>query len=92
MRYSTKTIEEEEIAIGSDLGSQLVLFNDDFNTFEWVIHCLIKYCEHLPEQAEQCAWIVHTKGKCVVKKGAHSELLNICAALLQCGLTAKVIQ
>jgi ATP-dependent Clp protease adaptor protein ClpS len=53
---------------------ELVLFNDDFNTFEFVIETLIEVCEHDLHQAEQCAWITHFKGKCKVKEGTFNEL------------------
>ncbi len=52
----------------------LILFNDDHNTFDFVIETLIDVCEHDPLQAEQCALIVHYKGKCQVKSGTHNEL------------------
>jgi ATP-dependent Clp protease adaptor protein ClpS len=53
---------------------QLVLHNDDFNTFDFVIQTLIEVCEHDVEQAEQCAWIVHFNGKCAVKSGDYEDL------------------
>lgn len=52
----------------------LILFNDDHNTFDFVIETLIDVCEHDPLQAEQCALIVHHKGKCQVKSGTYNEL------------------
>jgi len=52
----------------------LILFNDDHNTFDFVIETLIDVCEHDPLQAEQCALIVHHKGKCQVKSGSYNEL------------------
>lgn len=69
---------------------ELVLYNDDVNTFEHVINCLIKYCQHDVYQAEQCAWIVHTKGKCIVKSGEYSSLEPICTALSDQGLSAQI--
>jgi ATP-dependent Clp protease adaptor protein ClpS len=68
----------------------LVLYNDDYNTFDHVIDCLVKYCEHNAMQAEQCAWIVHTNGKCAVKSGGYEELEPICVGLLDNGLSAKI--
>jgi len=53
---------------------ELTLFNDEYNTFDFVIETLIEVCGHDPYQAEQCAWIAHFKGKCPVKEGAFSEL------------------
>jgi ATP-dependent Clp protease adaptor protein ClpS len=52
----------------------LILFNDDFNTFDFVISTLVEVCDHEPLQAEQCALIVHYKGKCPVKSGTYNEL------------------
>jgi len=53
---------------------QLILHNDDFNTFDFVIETLVEVCDHEPEQAEQSAYIVHFKGKCSVKKGSYEDL------------------
>jgi len=53
---------------------KLVLFNDDFNSFDFVIDALIEVCEHDPLQAETCAWITHYKGKCAVKNGSANQL------------------
>lgn len=69
---------------------QLVLYNDDHNTFDHVINCLVEYCKHDVYQAEQCAWIVHTKGKCAVKSGEYTLLEPLCTALLDKGLSAQI--
>ncbi len=53
---------------------ELILFNDDVNSFDFVIECLIEVCEHEPEQAEQCAITAHFKGKCGIKSGSLNEL------------------
>ena len=68
----------------------IVLYNDDVNTFDFVISQLIKYCKHQPIQAEQCAYLVHHKGRCQVKSGAYDELVPVCSALLENGLTAEI--
>lgn len=68
----------------------IVLYNDDVNTFDHVIECLIRYCKHSLNQAEQCATIVHYNGKCAVKNGSYDELKPICEALLENGLSAKI--
>lgn len=73
-----------------DEGEKLVLYNDDINTFDHVIRCLIRYCDHEAEQAEQCAWIVHLKGRCIVKLGTYVELLPIQSALCDQGLSASI--
>ena len=69
----------------------LVLYNDDFNTFDHVIYMLINVCEHSAEQAEQCSLIVHYKGKCSVKSGSYSDLKPRCTKLLDAGLSAEII-
>jgi ATP-dependent Clp protease adaptor protein ClpS len=56
---------------------KLVLYNDDQHDFLYVIACLIRYCQHDPVQAEQCAIIAHSKGKCAVKSGIFLELFDI---------------
>jgi ATP-dependent Clp protease adaptor protein ClpS len=68
----------------------IVLYNDDHNTFQHVIECLRKYCKHTLEQAEQCTVIIHHNGKCGVKNGSYKELKPICETLLEKGLTAKI--
>ncbi len=69
---------------------ELILYNDDVNTFDHVIECLVKYCGHDLQQAEQCAWLVHTKGKCAVKSGDYSSLEPLCTALCDHGLSAQI--
>ncbi len=69
---------------------QLILFNDDVNTFDFVIETLVKICGHDPLQAEQCTIIVHFKGKCNVKQGTFEKLEPMCTALLDRGLTAEI--
>lgn len=68
----------------------IIVYNDDHNTFDHVITCFIKYCGHTPVQAEQCAFIIHNKGKCDVKHGSYDKLKPVCEALLENGLTAKI--
>lgn len=81
---------EEEILTQEEKLNNIILFNDDVNTFEWVIECLMQYCEHDSIQAEQCAHIVHFTGKCAVKKGTLNKLKPICETLLQKGLSAEI--
>ena len=68
----------------------IIVYNDDHNTFDHVINCLIKYCGHSMEQAEQCTMIIHYNGKCDVKHGSYDKLKPVCEALLERGLTAKI--
>ena len=69
---------------------QIILYNDNVNTFDHVIECLVKICNHSQIQAEQCAYIVHYKGKCSVKTGPLNELIPKCNLLLEEGLSAEV--
>jgi len=71
--------------------NEIVLFNDDVNTFDHVIETLIRVCNHTTEQAEQCAILVHYKGKCTVKTGSFEELKPQCTQLLEAGLSAEII-
>jgi ATP-dependent Clp protease adaptor protein ClpS len=68
----------------------LIVYNDDFNTFDHVIESLIKVCKHEAEQAEQCTWLIHFKGKCQVKRGVYEKLAPMCTALLERGITAEI--
>lgn len=87
-------VEVEEVLL-EDLvdieESELVVFNDDFNTFEHVTKILIKVCQHTTEQAEQCTLIIHYKGKCAVKKGSREKLKPLCQAILDAGIQAAVL-
>ncbi len=69
----------------------LVLHNDEVNTFDFVILSLIEVCKHTVEQAEQCTWLVHYKGKCEVKSGSFDFLEPMCTALLTRGLSAEIV-
>jgi len=89
---STKEKIVEEVAIDELLGNQnvIVLFNDDVNTFDHVIDTLVAVCDHDPIQAEQCAFIIHYKGKCEIKSGPMKELIPMCTKLLDAGLSAEI--
>jgi len=69
---------------------KLMLANDDIHTFEYVIDSLVKVCGHSREQAEQCAYLIHLKGKCDVKRGSLKELTNMLTALSKLELTATI--
>ena len=92
MNYSTQTQGEELTLVKEQVVDQqnLVVFNDDFNTFDHVIEALIKVCKHEVEQAEQCTWIIHFNGKCQVKVGEYTKLEPMCTALLERGITAEI--
>ena len=68
----------------------LVVWNDEVNTFEWVITTLIEICNHSPEQAEQCAIIIDSKGKYAVKDGSYPELKPMCDAITERGINATI--
>lgn len=69
----------------------LVVFNDDVNTFEHVTRILIKVCKHTQEQAEQCTVIIHYKGRCAVKKGSRNKLKPMCQSILDAGIQAAIL-
>ena len=78
------TIEE------TDINKKIIVYNDEVNSFQHVINCLMKYCKHDIEQAEQCAWIIHTKGKCSIKEGTYDNLKPMKEALTENGISAKI--
>ena len=90
---STKEKIQEEVQVETKALNlnEIVLYNDDVNTFDHVIDTLIYACDHTAEQAEQCSILVHFKGKCIVKTGAFKDLKPRCSKLLQAGLSAEII-
>ncbi len=68
----------------------LVVHNDDFNTFDFVIKTLIEVCEHEPQQAEQCTFIIHHNGKCTVRSADYNTLKPMYRNILDRGLTATI--
>ena len=86
-----KTQQETDVLEAVDTNNEIVLFNDDVNTFDHVIDTLIRVCKHTSEQAEQCAILVHYKGKCIVKNGSYDQLEPQCTQLLEAGLSAEII-
>ena len=83
----TDLLEAIEITDVKDL----IVYNDDFNTFEHVIATLIRVCRHTPEQAEQCTWLIHHKGKCKVKEGSFEELQPMQEEICEAGIDAKIV-
>jgi len=71
-------------------GSDLILFNDDVHSFEYVIEILVEVCDHEPFQAEQCTFIAHYKGRCAVKSGIYSELKPKSDEMMRRGLTVSI--
>lgn len=90
---SAKEKTSEELLVEETVSTQneIVLYNDDVNTFDHVIETLIYACDHTSQQAEQCSLIVHYKGKCTVKTGEYDDLKPRCSKLLEAGLSAEII-
>jgi ATP-dependent Clp protease adaptor protein ClpS len=90
---STKERVLEDLLVEEETQQQneIVLYNDEINTFDHVIETLIGVCDHTPEQAEQCSIIVHHNGKCTVKTGDYDDLKPRCSKLLQAGLSAEIV-
>ena len=86
-KTSEELLLEEEVLTQNEI----VLYNDEVNTFDHVIETLIYACEHTPEQAEQCSIIVHHNGKCTVKTGPYDDLKPQCSTLLEAGLSAEIV-
>lgn len=88
--FETDTLELTETKAITQKEKAIVVYNDDVNTFDFVIETLVRYCQHEPEQAMQCTYLIHYKGQCAVKNGSFQKLKPICEALLENGLTAKI--
>lgn len=91
---STKYDENVDVLVEDEIDSgyksQLIVYNDDFNTFDWVIQCFMEVCNHTFEQSEQLSLIVHFKGKATVKTGSFSVLKPMKDALIERGLSAVI--
>jgi ATP-dependent Clp protease adaptor protein ClpS len=81
---------EEFYDVDGDEGKSLILHNDEVNTFEFVIESLIEVCKHTNEQAEQCTYLIHYKGKCDVKRGSFEYLRPMRHELVERGLNATI--
>ncbi|MBP9740359.1 MAG: ATP-dependent Clp protease adaptor ClpS [Chitinophagaceae bacterium] len=68
----------------------LIVWNDEVNTFDWVIETLVEVCGHSEEQAEQCAMLIHFKGKYAVKNGDYDTLKPMCNSITERGINATV--
>jgi ATP-dependent Clp protease adaptor protein ClpS len=93
MRSSTQSLESVEaleLVETTDV-YDLVIFNDDVNTFDHVIKTLIRVCKHTPEQAEQCTFLIHYKGKCSVKNGSFDDLKPMREAICEVGIDARIL-
>lgn len=81
---------DTDVLTSPDEPCSLIVWNDEVNTFEWVIETLIEVCGHSYEQAEQCSYIIHFKGKYAVKEGAYDDLKPLCDAITERGIGATV--
>ncbi len=91
-QHNTQELEEvlmDELTAEGQI-TQIVVLNDDYNTFEWVIECFMDILQHSNEQSEQLAWIIHTKGRASVKVGPFEELKPLKDALVDRGLNAII--
>ena len=82
---------EEEVLEKVDNENEIIVYNDDVNTFDHVIEVLVKACDHEPMQAEQCALLIHYKGKCGVKSGSIKDLEPRCSKILEEGISAEIV-
>lgn len=91
MSVKEKTKKDQGKSLSKSDYHEIILYNDDINTFDHVIEILIKVCEHSATQAEQCALIVHYKGQCSVKSGTLFDLKPRVKKMIEANLTAKII-
>jgi len=82
--------QETDVLVDPIFPFSLIVWNDEVNTFEWVIETLIEVCGHSEEQAEQCAMLIHTKGKYAVKRGDYDTLKPMCDAITERGIGATI--
>ena len=89
------TIEKTKVRVSTKeataVNNEIIVYNDDVNTFDHVIETLVQVCKHTPEQAEQCSLIIHYNGKCTVKTDVLEKLKPQCTQLLEAGLSAEII-
>ena len=86
----TKQVADTDALTTTENSCSLIVWNDEVNTFEWVIETLVTVCGHGPEQAEQCAMFIHYKGKYAVKKGDYDTLKPMCNSITERGIGATV--
>jgi ATP-dependent Clp protease adaptor protein ClpS len=92
-QYQSSDLEETDLLTETGNYYSLVVWNDEVNTFDWVIETLMEICGHQQEQAEQCALFIHTRGKYAVKNGSYKFLKPQCDAILdrKIGATIEVL-
>jgi ATP-dependent Clp protease adaptor protein ClpS len=87
---NTKFSEDLDVLTATEESCTLIIWNDEVNTFQWVIETLIDICGHSEQQAEQCAMIIHSKGKYAVKQGTYDVLKPMCDAITERGIGATI--
>ncbi len=85
-----ESLADVEVLTDPEEPYSLIVWNDEVNSFDWVIQTLIEVCKHSTEQAEQCAMIIHTQGKYGVKRGSYEELKPMCDAITDRGIGATI--
>jgi len=91
MSIQEKELKQFDTIIKEKQNKEIVVYNDEVNTFDHVIQTLINACDHTTEQAEQCTILVHYKGKCTVKTGELKDLKPRCSKILEAGINAEII-
>lgn len=86
----TDSLQDTDVLTRVEEPCNLVVWNDEVNTFEWVIETLMDVCGHSAEQAEQCAYIIHYQGKYAVQNGSYDDLKPKCDAITERGINATV--
>jgi ATP-dependent Clp protease adaptor protein ClpS len=86
----TKPLYETDVLLDVAQNHTLIVWNDEVNTFDWVIETLIEVCGHSEQQAEQCSLIIHSKGKYAVKQGSYDTLKPMCDAITERGINATI--
>jgi len=90
-QWETENDSDIEVLEQESRKYQIIVYNDDINTFDWVIESLIDVCDHTPEQAEQCTILIHYKGKCDVLTGSYDDLKPRCSELLNRNISAEIV-
>ena len=89
-KEQSKPLIDTDVMVDEEEPFHLIVWNDEVNTFEWVIETLVEVCKHSYEQAEQCAYIIHFQGKYAVKQGSYDELKPMCNSITERGIGATV--
>jgi ATP-dependent Clp protease adaptor protein ClpS len=89
-RTREESLADIEVLTDPEEPYSLIVWNDEVNSFEWVIQTLVEVCKHTTEQAEQCAMIIHTQGKYGVRRGSYEELKPMCDAITERGIGATI--